>query len=349
MDNINNTLNTRKFKHLNDFERGQIELLYNEGLSAYAIAKRLNRASNTIRNEIKRGLTTQYKANKKVEIYYPDVAKTKYIKARKSTGRKFKVAKCLDFLKYVNDYFYNKRWSLAAIVGYVKANNLFSYDEMVCFKTLYNYVDNGFISIKNTDLPMKLRYNLKSYKVRKYKNNLGKSIDLRPEAIESREEFGHWEIDTVIGHKTKEDPVLLTLVERKTRNTIIKKIENKDTESVNKALDQIFNEFKEKKNKVFKSITSDNGLEFANLSIYENSNIDIYYTHPYSSFERGTNERHNGLIRRFIKKGTALKDISLDFIFWICEWMNSLPRKIHNYRSPENLFEKELDIIHSIK
>lgn len=160
-------------------------------MSEYVITKRLNRASNTIRNEIKRGLTTQFKLNKKVEIYYPDVAKTKYIEARKTTGRKFKVAKYLNFLKYVNDCFYNKKWSLASIVGYVRVNSLFSDDEMVCFKTLYNYVDNGFISIKNTDLPMKLRYNLKTYRVRKYKNNLGKSIELRPKDVESREEFGH--------------------------------------------------------------------------------------------------------------------------------------------------------------
>ena len=96
---------------------------------------------------------------------------------------------------------------------------------------------------------------------------LGKSIELRPEDVESREKFEHLKIDTVIGHKTKKNPVLLTLIERKTRNTIIKKINNKDTESVNKTLDQIFNEFKKKKNEVFKSITSYKGLEFGPMSI----------------------------------------------------------------------------------
>lgn len=219
---------------------------------------------------------------------------------------------------------------------------------MVSTKTLYNYITMSLMSIKNTDLPLKLRYNLKKKRVRKHKNNLGKSIDLRPKFIDDRLEFGHWEIDTVIGIKDKNDPVLLTLVERKTRNTVIEKMESKDIKSVTKGLSKILSRFEEKSEKVFKSITSDNGLEFSELYKLEKEGIDVYFAHPYSSYERGTNERHNGLIRRFIKKGTPMNEVSSDTLFYINEWMNSLPRKLHNYRSPETLFEEELDIIYAI-
>ncbi|WP_286673886.1 MULTISPECIES: IS30 family transposase [unclassified Clostridium] len=96
--------------------------------------------------------------------------------------------------------------------------------------------------------------------------------------------------------------------------------------------------------KVFKTITSDNGSEFADLSTLEaDTDTNVYFTHPYSSFEQGTNERHNGLIRRFIPKGKY----SLDDIAFIEEWMNTLPRKILNYKTPEELFEMHLDEIYA--
>ncbi len=100
--------------------------------------------------------------------------------------------------------------------------------------------------------------------------------------------------------------------------------------------------------KVFKTITSDNGSEFADLSILEaDTDTNVYFTHPYSSFEQGTNERHNDLIRRFIPKGKRISDYSLDDIAFIEEWMNTLPRKILNYKTPEELFEIHLDEIYA--
>lgn len=91
---------------------------------------------------------------------------------------------------------------------------------------------------------------------------------------------------------------------------------------------------------MFKTITSDNGSEFAELaSIEADTGTRVYFTHPYSSFERVTNERHNGLIRRFIPKGKRMTDYSLDDIAFIEEWMNTLPRKLLQYKTPEELFE----------
>uniref|UniRef100_UPI000551706D IS30 family transposase n=1 Tax=Aneurinibacillus terranovensis TaxID=278991 RepID=UPI000551706D len=94
---------------------------------------------------------------------------------------------------------------------------------------------------------------------------------------------------------------------------------------------------------VFKTITSDNGSEFSELSHAINpAQVEVYYTHPYTSSERGTNERHNGLIRRFIPKGKSIDDIDESLIADVENWCNMLPRKILGYRSPNDLYHEEL-------
>ena len=119
-------------------------------------------------------------------------------------------------------------------------------------------------------------------------------------------------------------------------------------EAVTEAFNYLKDVYGTQFSKVFKSITGDNGSEFADLSTLENhTETKFYYTHPYSSFEKGTNERHNGLIRRFIPKGKRISDYSVDNIGFIEEWMNTLPRKILDYRTPEELFEKYLDEIYA--
>jgi IS30 family transposase len=163
-----------------------------------------------------------------------------------------------------------------------------------------------------------------------------------------RKEFGHWEIDTVIGKKSKGEEVLLTIVERQTRNAIIRKIPSKTADAVSNEFKKIQTFFGDRFCKVFKTITSDNGSEFSELHELESiSSTKVYFTHPYSSFERGTNERHNGLIRRFIPKGKSINDYADEDISFIEEWMNSLPRKILGYNTPEELFEYELDAIYA--
>lgn len=102
MEHINLTTNSRKNKHLNDFERGQIQLLHNKGYSAHKIAKDLDRASNTIRNELKRGTVTQIKRDKEVEIYYPDTGKAVYEKNRRNSKKSYEALDCSHFLEFVH-------------------------------------------------------------------------------------------------------------------------------------------------------------------------------------------------------------------------------------------------------
>ena len=211
-----------------------------------------------------------------------------------------------------------------------------------------NYVDNGLIGIKNIDLPEKLKRNTKKEKVRKHKRVLGDSIELRPESVELREEFGHWEVDTVLGSKYEDEPCTVTMTERKTRNSIWIKAANHTADAVQEAIQSIMDYFGIKASTVFKSVTGDNGSEFARLAELASQGTSVYFTHPYSSWEKGTNECHNRLLRRFIPKGVSMAGYSAEDIAYMADWANTLPRKILGYRTPEELFDEELDRIYAI-
>ncbi|MDN5364565.1 MAG: transposase, family, partial [Eubacteriales bacterium] len=132
---------------------------------------------------------------------------------------------------------------------------------------------------------------------RVHKRLCGKSISERAESIDERQEFGHWEMDTVSGKRSADQP-LLTLPERKTRHRLILLLTTKNAEAVEEALKQLQSQYGSVFPHLFKSITAANGTEFANLSKH---GIEVYYAHPYSAWGWATDERHNGLIiRRFI-------------------------------------------------
>jgi IS30 family transposase len=343
MDHLHDTPSARKHKHLTTYERGRIQELWAQGYSAYAIGKRLNRASNTIRNELKRGTVPQIKAKENVMIYYPDTGQATYERNRKNCGPKFKYLRCSSFIRYVYFHFFKKKRSLDSICGVAKRHRAYSRQEMVCTKTLYNYVEHGILTIRNVDLPLKLKRSTKATRVRQNKKRLGTSISERPPHINDRSEFGHWEIDTVVGHKRKTEQALLTMTERMTRKTIIRKLPNRTAEAVQAAIDALIHETGDAFEHIFKSITSDNGSEFSALAKLEQTMATrVYFTHPYTSCERGTNERHNGLIRRFIPKGKKISQYPMEAIADIQTWCNTLPRKLLGYATPDEIFERQL-------
>ncbi len=143
----------------------------------------------------------------------------------------------------------------------------------------------------------------------------GESIERRPIEIFSRTSFGHWEMDSVVG-KQKSKPILLVLTERLTRYEIIIPLPDKTAASVINALNELEKEYGYLFHLVFKTITVDNGSEFSDCKGMErsiNGNIKrtkIYYCHPYSSWERGSNENQNKLIRRYFPKGTDFSEVS---------------------------------------
>lgn len=327
-----------KGQHLTLSERIEIQMMKRLEYSNRRIAKVINRSHSTINDEIKRGLASQKKiVNGKAyytDDYYAETGQMVYERHRENCQPHYKLFKVEKFIEYATQKIVKDKWSPDTIVGRALKEDLFDKANCVCAKTLYNYIDQGLISeLNNLHLWLKLRRNTKSKKARDHRRILGQSIEERPHEINERLSFGHWEIDTVIGQKKKEEPVLLTLTERLTRYQIILKIKGKHEEAVNEGLKQL-TEDNPHFPLLFKSITSDNGSEFAGLTECIQALSQIYFAHPYASWERGTNERHNGIIRRFIPKGKSIQNISDSQIKQVTHWMNHLPRKILNYRTP---------------
>ena len=225
MNQLNFNTEKRNFKHLSEYERGEIYAMIKLGCSISSIARHLKRSRTTIYNVLKRSRVEQIKNGHKVIVYYPDAGQRQYEKNRKNSKKKFKALECIDFIKFVEKSFKEQYWSLDECYGRAKSDKLFK--NTVCTKTLYKYVELGILKIKNTDLPQKLKRIPKSTRIRINKRKFGKSISERPKHIELRKEFGHWEIDTVIGKKTSDQDVLLTIIERKSRYYKVIKIDSK--------------------------------------------------------------------------------------------------------------------------
>lgn len=337
----------RSFEHLSKYERGQIAALHKEGKSIRYIAAQINRSPSTVSRELKRGTTTQMRSDLTTyECYFPETGQAVYEKNRKNCGRKGKLTAAKKFIEFAEQKIKEEKWSPDAVVGRCKNDPKWQGETIVCTKTLYNYIAQGKINVHNEDLSVKPRLKPR-IKAKNHDNKriMGKSIEQRPEEVNERQTFGHWEIDTVIGKKG-EAPVILTLTERKSRYELLFILERKDSLSVKKALQEIKKIYGEHFNKIFKTITADNGSEFSELSeILKRYDSEAYFTHPYSSWERGTNERHNGLIRRFIPKGSSIKSITASMVNEIQIWLNRLPRKTLNYESPEECYYKEVERI----
>lgn len=352
MTHSNDNTSARKGKHLSYSERSQIAILKIEHYSNRQIANVLDRVPQTINNEIHRGTITQLKRQKqngKVYDYYttcydPDAGQAAYDRLRLNCGRRPKWADTDAFIEWADDKLLQEKWSPDVVVGFALTHDLFEPVIISCTTTLYGWIDKGIMRTTNMDLLEKLSRKPKdaSYRSRTNKRILGQSIEQRPSEIDDRQTFGHWEIDTVVGNKVKTDPVLLTLVERQTRFEIILKLKGKDKESVDQAICQLRERAGDTFSTVFKTITSDNGSEFAGLHEALQETLDVYFSHPYASWERGTSENQHKFIRRFIPKGKAIGPFSETHCLRIQQWMNDYPRKILGYQTTHTCFAKAL-------
>ena len=346
MDQLNSTTQHQKGKHLSFKERVIIQTRLNDKHSPNKIAAELGCSPNTIRNEIKRG--TVYLYNGKVTRYKAEAGQKAYEKNRANSCRRCEYINKLEFIAHIENNFFELGISIDACVGEAMEKGNFPREQMLCTKTIYNYIDKGLMRIRNHNLPEKVSRRPKLKRVRENKKLLGRSIEERP-AIDDKLEFGHWEADLVVGQKTNNDEALLTLLERQTRKYILVKIAGKTAAAVMDGFEKVRKYFSPRFSDVFKSITTDNGSEFTELSNLEKDNKTlVYYAHPYSSWEKGSNERHNHLVRRFIAKGERLSDYGIDAIARIEYWCNNLPRKILGYKTPDELFEAKLDEIYSV-
>lgn len=319
--------------HLTPGERTNIELLLREKVRPAEIARKLGRDRSVISREIKRNSVTQMDSELRTHTrYFADAATRQYNERRATTGCKIKLGQAMPMIEYVENQIKNEKWSPDVAIGRAKLKH----PEWVSIstKTYYNYVDCGIVNIKPIDLLLKVRLRPKKKRDRQRKKVLGKSITERPQEANERTELGHWEGDTIVGKRDKSS-VLLTLTERKTGVEIIRKIPGKSPGDILPELDAIRITFGENYKDIFKSVTFDNGSEFSDSSGMEKAlGIPVYYAHPYSSFERGTNENHNGIIRRFIPKGKSIDEVSDSLIERVEAFMNGLPRKRFGYQNP---------------
>ena len=339
---------TRKGKHLNWEERIQIETLQREGLSKAQIGKRLGRSARTIQRELRRGWVLHRTGKYTVEERYSaDRGQITY--ERRMSGRT--KVKPIDerLAEYLHSRIVKHKESPEVVAARMKKKHL---EYAVCAKTIYNLIDRGLVPGVSNETLWEKRTRRKSRKTlcrrRKQAVASGHSIECRPEQIEQRQEAGHWEIDLIVGGKGKGPAALLTLTERKTRKGIIRKIKDKTQTSVIRAINGIERQMgKEAFRIVFKSITADNGSEFLDhealeRSVFSGTRTHIYYAHPYSSWERGSNENANRIIRRFIPKGSDISTFTRKQIQAIEDWINNYPRKVLDFETAEERFIQEL-------
>lgn len=218
----------------------------------------------------------------------------------------------------------------------------------ICTKTFYNYVHQRMVDIKPIDLPRMLRRKKKNYKTYIPKAQKGTSIDERGFEITDRTQFGHWEGDLVTGPRDGQNGALFTLIERSTRFYYAIPIKSKTSRDVYRAINKLEKLFGEHFKSIFKSITFDNGSEVARFKDIEKKpghslpRTKVYFAHPYCSYERGSNENCNGLVRYTITKGTDMNTIPKQTIRKMNEAINNKPRRIHNYVSSTELFINNL-------
>ena len=344
----------RKYNHINAEERKVIERLLRQNTPKKQIARLLNRSITTIRKEIKRGSVeqrTEIKTTKKdinvplytsQNVYFADLAQQDYERNRSNCGCKCKIVQCQEFVTFVERLVKEQKWSLDAAAGYAKAHGL--YQNTCSTQTLYNWVDLGLCKIKNIDLLKKTRRKTHSVKVRQHKKLYGRSIEERPAKVDLRQEFGHWEGDGIVGKNQQGH--LISLVERKTGMGFLFNVGDRKAIRIVEVLDELQEQFGDLFPVIFKTITFDNGSEFASTTAMEKfGRTKIYYAHPYSAWERGTNENWNGIVRRFVPKGSSFENLQKDDIRRVESMINNLPRKRFNYQTPRDLFIDELQKI----
>lgn len=337
-------------KHMSRNDRIAMETLLNAGHSKEEIAEQLHFHRSTIYREYNKGKYIHRNSDyTEEERYSSDLGQKAHDYAQEGKGRALKIGNDRELAEYIEDKIVNDRFSPEAALADVERSGI-EFKTTISLRTLYRYIDNGiFLKLTNKDLPIKSKKKKHNKKVQVQKRaSAGESIENRPKEAKDREIFGHWEMDTVKGKRGVTKSCMLVLTERKTRDEIIIKMKDQGAASVVEALDRLERKYGDMFYKIFRSITVDNGVEFADYEGLERSALKegkrtfVFYCHPYSSWERGTNENNNRLIRRHIPKGVDFDDTTDAEIAYIEEWINNYPRGIFDYKTSAELFEEEI-------
>lgn len=341
----------RKFKQMTHNDRIKMEALLNAGHSKAEVAEQLHFHRSNIYREYDKGKYIHRNSDyTEEERYSSDLGQKAHDYAQEGKGRALKIGNDRELAEYIESKIVDDKFSPEAALAEVKRSGI-EFKTTISVRTLYRYIDNGiFLKLTNKDLPIKSKKKKHNKKVKVQKRaSAGESIENRPEEVKNREIFGHWEMDTVKGQRGVTKSCMLVLTERKTRDEIVVKLKDQTAASVVEALDRLEKKWGDMFSSIFRSITVDNGVEFADYEGMEKSVLNneekrtfVFYCHPYSSWERGTNENNNRLIRRHIPKGVDFDDKTDEEIAFIEEWINNYPRGIFEYRTSAELFEEEI-------
>jgi IS30 family transposase len=314
----------------------------------------LGRHRRTIEREIKRGLVKHVDSQLREKmVYSSDRGQDVHDLNATAKGPELKLGTNYQLVEFVRSRIVDHKDSPDVVAFRMEKANM---PGAVCTKTLYSYIDQGLIEgVTNESLWEKRKRRKQRKRALKRSRKAAarrQSIEQRPEQIEQREVFGHWEMDLIVGPTSGSNTALLTLVERKTRLVICRKIPDKSQASVLRALKTIESQFGTKLfRSLFKSITVDNGSEFLDVESMQRSAFSrkqrttLFYAHPYAAWERGSNENANRMIRRFIAKGRDIARFTHKAVEEVASWINNYPRRILEFMTPQQMFNDELKAI----
>lgn len=343
----------KNYRRISYEDRIRIEVLLRAKHTTEEIGELIGFHRTSITREINRGIYVHRNSDwTEEERYSPELAEERCQKYLREKGPDIKLGKDFKLAEYIEKKIGKDKYSPAAALAQIERENL-KFSVSICRNTVYNYIDKDiFLTITNKDLPVKKNKKVSHHKVRRRKRAAhGEIIDNRPKEVDDRQQFGHWEMDTVVGQQGVSKKSLLVLTERKTRKEIVEPLKRHTTEEVVKAMDRIERAWGARFRDVFKTITVDNGTEFADCEGLERARrgkkkrTRLYYCHPFSSYERGSNENQNKLIRRHIPKGTNFDNRTKKEIKFIEAWINNYPREMFGFKTAEELFQKELNIL----
>lgn len=322
----------RTWKCFDRDRRIRLDTLADAGHSKQEMAAILGCHISTIYRELKRGRCKQRDSQwREYYVYSFIVAHDDCKKKRANCGAPRKLGGNLQLASYIERRIMVDHCSPAAVAAELRHSDL----GYLCADTIYRCIrQRAFDSLRPSHLP---EHGIRKHPIKPNGKNKGKkkqagrSIDERPTIVDTRSTFGHWEMDCVTGKRKGTNESILVLTERKTRAELIFKLPRKDSDSVVEIVDRLSRNCNFRK--IFKSITMDNGSEFAQARRIERTRSGkrrtyCYYCHPYTSCERGSNENANRMIRRWYAKGRSLASVTSSDCLRLSVWMNTYPRRL---------------------
>lgn len=322
------------YHHFTPVERGKIEVMAKQGMSHEAIARELGFHRTSVLRELRR--------NSAKGRYDAEQAQRDYRKRREVCRPKPKLADDGPLRDYVVEKIAEEQWTPELVSGRLGLDYPAAPEMRVCHETIYQaiYTDGHYLDLLREELPQarpKRRKRGQGKKRRGPSIANRVSIAERPAAVETREEIGHWEGDTLVGKN--QDGFAVTLVERHSRLTESIKTQTKAANEIQQA---VIEALQDRPTSWVKTITFDNGTEFAgHETMARELRVAIYFADPYSAYQRGSNEQVNGLIRRYLPKNTRFSEVTQEQLDRIVEKLNNRPRKCLGYRTPNEVFNEQ--------